>query len=519
MGFYDNLKGYIKASFPFLWVRTWEESKVIAEIKAIAEELQREIFIWKITDGWDDEKKSSIGNPKGIIKEILEKKELNDGKAIFVLLDFHPYLEKDNILTREFKDVSYILKATKRSIIIVSSVVKIPEELEKQIVLLEYALPSRDDLKERVEYVIESANTIIAEKGGGEDAKIKITDEVKEKMSYAGIGLTTEEMENTLSYIISREGKKGFEEKGIQMVQEEKIKSLKKSGVDYYATDEKMSDVGDLVNIKNWCKKRKSILSKEARDYGLPFPKGILIVGIAGTGKSLIGKAISNEFGMPLLKFTMADIVTGIYGESEGKTKRFFELAKAIAPVVIFADEFDKAFQGVESSGRSDSGTTARIIGMFLTFMQESTDPIIWVATANDIKGLPPHFLRKGRFDEIFWADLPGYKGRMEIISIHIRKRNRNPKDFDLKLLAGLSNNFVGAEIEQGIIQAMFEAFDRGKEVNTEFIADAYENIKPISIAMRNDLDHMRKRLDGIAVSANVVEEVKKEKSGRKIEL
>jgi SpoVK/Ycf46/Vps4 family AAA+-type ATPase len=264
-----------------------------------------------------------------------------------------------------------------------------------------------------------------------------------------------------------------------------------------------MTDVGGLSNLKDWLVKRGRGFDKGAKDFGLTYPRGILLLGIPGTGKSLTAKAIGNEWHFPLLRLDMGKIFGGIVGESEKNIREALNIAEAIAPSILWIDEIEKGMSGISSSGNTDGGTTARVLGTFLTWMQEKTKPVFVVATANDISQLPPELLRKGRVDEIFFVDLPTEKEREEIIKIHLTKKNRKPEKFKIQELAKQSKGFSGAELEEVVKEALFQAYDEEKEITDGHISAAIDKTFPLSRTMHETIEKMRKWAESRAVLAS----------------
>jgi SpoVK/Ycf46/Vps4 family AAA+-type ATPase len=259
--------------------------------------------------------------------------------------------------------------------------------------------------------------------------------------------------------------------------------------------------------LKEWLRKRRAALSQEARAFGLPAPKGVLLLGVQGTGKSLSAKAIANLWNLPMLRLDVGRIFGSLVGASEANMRAAIRTAEAVAPCILWIDELEKGFAGVQGSGVSDSGTTARVFATFLTWMQDKRAPVFVVATANDVSQLPPELLRKGRFDEVFFLDLPTFEERKEIFAVHLRKRGRIPSDYDLDALARKSQGYVGAEIEQAIIDAMYLGFSEGREFTTDDILQSLKRQVPLSVAQREVIESLRQWLrEGRAQSASFQE-------------
>jgi SpoVK/Ycf46/Vps4 family AAA+-type ATPase len=295
-----------------------------------------------------------------------------------------------------------------------------------------------------------------------------------------------------------------LDDRDIDLVTEEKKQIIRESeALEFYAVTETPSDVGGLGVLKDWLRLRERAFSQEARAYGLPAPKGIALIGIPGTGKSLTAKMIGGLWRLPLLRLDVGSLFGSLIGESEERARRALRLAETCAPCVVWIDELEKAL----AHGGMDSGTSTRVFGTILTWMQEKKASCFVVATANDISSLPPELLRKGRFDEIFFLDLPTLEERQEIFNVHLRKRKRLPQDFDLVRLARDAEGYVGAEIEQAIIDAMYLGFNAGREFTTEDIAATLKRQVPLSVSQRETIGALRNWLrEGRAQSASFQE-------------
>ena len=280
------------------------------------------------------------------------------------------------------------------------------------------------------------------------------------------------------------------------IISNQKKDIIRKSGLlEWINSDVDMNKIGGLDGLKEWLNKRKDAFSQEAIDYGLPAnPKGILLVGIQGAGKSLFAKGVASYWNFPLIRLDMGKIFSGVVGSSEQNMRQVFKIVESVAPCILWCDEIDKGMSGGRSSSNTDGGTTARVLGSWLTWMQDRESPVFVVATANDVSHLPPELLRKGRFDEIFFVDLPSEFERRKIFEIHLFKRNRDVNRFDMELLAKSSVNFTGAEIESSIEAAMYEAFsDNKRDINTKDILLSLKNTVPISVTMKEQIDYLRK--------------------------
>ena len=303
--------------------------------------------------------------------------------------------------------------------------------------------------------------------------------------------MTLSEAENTFARALVRDG--SLDSDDIAIVAAEKRQLIRKTEVlEYVESEGSMDGVGGMDLLKDWLHKRVQAFSREARAYGLPEPRGILLMGVQGCGKSLIAKTIAASWRLPLLRMDMSRIFQSYIGSSERNMRKAVNIAESIAPAVLWIDEVEKAFAGSGGSADSDAGTTSRVLGTFLTWLQEKTSPVFVVATANDVKKLPPELLRKGRLDEIFFIDLPTGGERQKIFAIHLQKVRRDPKKFDLNALAQVARGFSGAEIEQAIVSAMHDSFFENRELQTQDIVKSVEETVPLSTTMREKIDELR---------------------------
>ena len=279
----------------------------------------------------------------------------------------------------------------------------------------------------------------------------------------------------------------------MQLILDEKRQVIRKSGLlEYYPVQEGLRQIGGLDYLKYWLGRRAPAFSEAARRFGLPEPKGLLLLGVQGCGKSLTAKAVAAQWHLPLLRLDVGRIFSGLVGSSEENLRKAIRVAESVAPAVLWIDEIEKGLSGIASSGMTDSGVTARVFGTLLTWLQEKTAPVFVIATANRIEALPPELLRKGRFDEIFFVDLPTPEERQEIFDIHLRRRGRDPARFDLSELTRLSPGFSGAEIEQAVVEGLYHAFADGKELEQAHLVGAISETMPLATTMKEEIARLR---------------------------
>ncbi len=498
----QEIEVLIRARYPILYVVSSEEMRVQNLVMDIAQKRQKKVFEWSYSTGVvpagtsiqsQRHRNAATKEPLAALDQVIDQVE----PAIFIFKDFHPFLTRSNFaIIRKLKEISLHLKNSFKTILLVSPVLEIPPELEKEITMLNFPLPGKEELSALLD-------KIVAEVHQFKQVKIDLDDAARDRLLQAALGLTLGEAENVFAKIIVKDERLTGDD--VAEVFSEKQQIIRKNGLlEYYATTETFAHVGGLAVLKEWLQKRAVAFTPEARAFGLPAPKGILMLGVQGCGKSLCAKAVSSLWQLPLLRFDMGRMFGSLVGSSEENVRRAIAVAESVAPAILWVDEIDKAFAGSQGSGASDGGTTARVFGTFLTWLSEKTAPVFVVATANDISQLPPELLRKGRLDEIFFVDLPSPEEREEVFRIHLAKRGRNAGQFDLKALASAAKDFSGAEIEEAIISALFDAFYAGEELTAGHIQAALSQTVPLAKTMDEQIGRLRAWADGRARNASV---------------
>jgi ATP-dependent 26S proteasome regulatory subunit len=502
MNFQTEIEILIRARYPILYVITSEEMRVQRLLVEIAAARQKKVFEWTYSSGIVPAG-ASIQSQKGrnpATKEPLAALDLVIDQvepAIFLFKDFHPFLTRSNFaVIRRLKDIALHLKNSRKTIVLISPVMEIPAELDKEITVINFPQPTKEDLGELLDKAVEDLRE-------SQQVEIALDDAGRDRLLQAALGLTLGEAENVFAKIIVKNQRLSGEH--VNEVFAEKQQIIRKSGLlEYYAAEEDFASVGGLSVLKDWVNKRAVAFTADARAFGLPAPKGVLLLGVQGCGKSLCAKAVSRLWQLPLLRFDMGRMFGSLVGSSEENVRRAIAVAESIAPAVLWVDEIDKAFTGSQSSGMADGGTTARVFGTFLTWLSEKKAPVFVVATANDVSQLPPELLRKGRLDEIFYVDLPLDEERGEIFRIHLAKRNRNPEEFDLPALAAASPEFSGAEIEEAIISALYDAFYARQELATAHVLATLSQTVPLARTMAEKITAQRDWAVGRARNASL---------------
>jgi SpoVK/Ycf46/Vps4 family AAA+-type ATPase len=414
-------------------------------------------------------------SPEAAIEWVVRQRE----PGIFVFKDLHPFVDNPAV-TRWLRDAIASFKGTQKVLILMSPLQQVPIELEKEVVVLDYPLPSISELNQVLSQQLEQIRPR------------RITTEVREKLLKAALGLTRDEAEKVYRKAQVTTGK--LTEDEVEIILSEKKQLIRRNGIlEYIEEDETLDSIGGLEELKRWLKQRSDAFTERAREYGLPQPKGMLILGVPGCGKSLIAKTTARLWSLPLLRLDMGRVYDGsMVGRSEANLRNALKTAESISPAILFIDELDKAFAGGAGSADSDGGTSSRIFGSFLTWMQEKKSPVFVMATANRVERLPGEFLRKGRFDEIFFVDLPNAEERKAIFQIHLTKRRSDISRFDLDQLSNIADGFSGAEIEQAVVAAMYEAFAQDREFTQLDIIAAIKSTLPLSKTMNEQVTALR---------------------------
>ena len=535
-----QLSRLFRARFPYIYLTTWEEERAINLIKKMATsekliKVSREVYIWTQTKGFtlNGEVIEGTMSPDKAL-DFISKCNKN---AIFIMCDFHVYFgvkgrQIDYNVVRKIRDNIAELKTSKyrKNVIFMAPELLIPETMQKEVSLVDLPLPSLDEIKTKLEKMLAQNKQIDT---------TKLDESIKEKLCKAALGLTLQEAENAFALAMVNDG--CINERDLNIILNEKMQVIKKTGIlEFINTDRKLSDIGGLENLKNWLNKRNNSWSEAAKKYCLPAPKGVLITGVPGCGKSLTAKAMSAAWQLPLLKLDFGKIFSGIVGSSEENMRKAIKTAEAVAPSILWVDEIEKSLSGINSNG--DSGTSSRIFGTFLTWMQEKTAPVFVIATANNISGLPAELLRKGRFDEIFFVDLPTKNERKEIFKLHLEKRLQD-KEVASKIeindelydkLADLTEGYVGAEIEQIVISALYEAFFQKRPLEISDLENTIKNVVPLSVTQKEQILALRQWANIRAVTAtkkddmaqytsnsvnNLEDDIKNTRGGRTLDL
>lgn len=494
-----ELQQYVKAGYPGIYIVSHEEQRVFCDIHRDIQDIKYDVCSWSCTTGIVFKNGTKEDDTEDIITALGKFANMSE-KTVLVLRDFDLELANATpILVRTIKDLLAVGKNQNKHLVIIACEFTLPVQLQKEFVRIDFKLPTKEELLAIADNIAQCAGRPI---NGKRDA-----------IAAAASGLTSIEAENAFAKSVIVSG-----EIAPETVAKEKSLAIKKGEVlEIIEKLVEFDDIGGMACVKDWVRKRKRAFTKEAAAYGLPTPKGILLFGVQGAGKSYLSKAIAKQLDVPMLKLDAGRLFGSLVGQSEATTRQVIKQVEAFGSCVLMIDELDKSFAGMKDGG-GDSGTTRRVIGTFLTWMQEKTSPVFVVATANDLTKLPPELLRKGRWDELWFVDLPTQTERVEIWRVQIRLHGRNPDDFDLNVLSQATNGWTGAEIEALFNEGLYTAFDQGREPDTEMLVSLSRDTQPLSKTMASDIEALRVWAKGRARTVSEPERIEL-KSGRKVDV
>lgn len=515
MTFADTLDDAFKARLPLLYIETGEEVRAVSAVTdaAQAQRHPRRVWTWTAALGLIDPDGKSVANTANPARALQHAAGVHDPSA-FVFCDLHAYFggehrAGDPAIIRTVRETALEFRHgdTSRTLVITAPVRVIPPELDEVTHLLDFPLPTADEIRELLETMIENNSS------GAGRIRVQLDDAGREQLVHAALGLSMAEAENAFARAMVDDGSLTADD--IAIVLDEKRQVVRKSGVlEFIKTDLDLDDVGGLNNLKRWLSRRNGSWLGGARDYGLPAPKGVLITGVPGCGKSLTAKATAASWGLPLLRLDIGRIFSGLVGSSEQNLRTAIATAEAVAPCILWVDEIEKGFSN--TTGQGDSGTSARVFGTFLTWMQEKRHPVFVVATANNIDALPPEFLRKGRFDEIFFVDLPTTAEREVIWRLQLGSRATDANGLgalaadadEVARLVAASENHSGAEIEQSVVSALYEGYSTSGPVSASVLDQVVASMIPLAVTQAEEVARIRAWAAERAVRATGAEDL-----------
>ncbi len=491
-GLRDILKDMVRARTSLIYLLTDEDRRVELEIKTLATAFRPafNVYVWSCTNGVTRDDEVVLADPS--IMNALDWFMETTETAFFIINDVHVFMRDNPPVLRKLKDAARRIENGYKTLFMLAPVLDIPVEISSDVVLVDVPLPTAEE----VEKVL---GQIVSREKARDSLQQSLTDEVKDQFIKGGLGLTTQQMMQTFRKALA--GKTAITPREIDTLFEEKRQIVKKSGLlELFPQTTGYDDLGGFRNLKKWLEMRKDIFSKRAREYGLSLPKGVLLMGISGCGKSLCVKAIADFWRVPLLRLDMGRLYDGTQGSPEECFRKVIKTSEASSPCVLWIDEIEA---GIANAGQKTlGGSASRVLAHFLTWMQEKTSPVFIGATANQIELLPPEILRKGRFDELFYVELPSERDREEIIRIHLARKNVEAGKFDFEPLVKITQGFNGAEIEQGVVGASFRAFTQSREVTENDLYISLESIVPLSTTMQEQIKRLERWAHNRAVRA-----------------
>jgi len=492
-GSLNDLELLLRSRYAIVALETVEEDRAGALLLHLADRLEIPLFVWTATKGLKRTDKPAPIYDTADAAKALAHVESARFPAVYHFRGLAPYLE-DSLLRQRLRDASQPYTKIAGAVVMTGADFTIDETLRPHVATVRLPAPNKEELRDLLLHILRDFN-----RNAG--VEVDLTDEEMNRLLQNLRGLTLLESEKILTKAIVEDGRLSFDD--IQLVVDAKRELIEREGLlEYYPVEESMDAVADLATLKEWLQKRRAIIStpERAAEFGLEFPKGVLLLGVPGCGKSLCAKAVAMEWSLPLLKLDPSNLYNKFIGESENNFKRAIAAAERMSPVILWIDELEKAFAG---AGDQDGGTTQRILGTFLSWLQDRRGDVFVVATANDVERLPAEFLRKGRFDEIFFVDLPDADTRREIFRIHLDKRGQDVELFDLGALAGAADGFSGSEIEQTIVAGLYTAFSENVTLATAAVLDEIGATHPLSRTMSEKINKLRTWAEGRTVRAN----------------
>lgn len=478
-----DIKVLILSLHPIITVETVEEERVQALLQSVAGQIRIPLYEWSITRGltrtWDPK---DIDRGTTAPLQVLQHMAKLGVVAIFFLKDFARHLD-DAAIARQFRDLASRFAETRSTLVLTGPSLRLPQEIEPMAVRYDLQLPGPKELSQVIVHVTKSL-------GKGYGSHLQMEPHAYEDLVNALRGLTLNQARQAVAHAIVEDGT--LTPGAMQTVLQRKVQVLKEGGLlEYYPAEDNQYELGGFTNLKQWLSRAAVGFTKEARALNLTPPRGILFVGVQGCGKSLAAKAVARRWKLPLLKLDMGRLYDKYIGETEKNFQKAIALAQSVSPAVLWMDEIEKGLGG-SRGGDADAGVSRRVFGAFLTWLQEKKEEVFVVGTANNLSALPPELLRKGRFDEIFFVDLPNEEEREEILKIHLRLRKQDPATLNLKDLVLASEGFSGAEIEQAIIASLYRALYQHRRLDTNLLLGEIKQTVPLSISRREDSEALR---------------------------
>jgi len=506
-----DLRTLIRSSHPLIVIETVEEDRVLALLQSVAAQERMPLFEWSVTRGLtrtDDA--PTLSKMTATPLAVLQHLQGLTVEAVFWLKDLAPHLQ-DPAVSRQLRDVATTYNRSRSTCVLTGHPIALPLDIEKIVVRLYLQLPNRDELQSMLQSVLQSLaprtsyhrprTTTVVQSILNSISNVNAADQgpsanERDAILRALQGLTLHQARQVITQCIVEDGTLSADD--VQMILKRKVQAIKDGGLlEYYPLEDNRFELGGFVNLKSWLERAKVGFTAEAKALNLTPPRGIMLVGVPGCGKSLAAKAIAREWQIPLLKLDAGRLFDKFVGESEKNFRKAIEMAESLSPIVLWIDEIEKAMAAGGGSGEADAGLSRRLFGAFLTWLQEKKQEVFVVATANNLSLLPPELLRKGRFDEIFFVDLPDDSERESIWKIHLGLRKQDAEKFDLLKIVSASDGFSGSEIEQAVVAGLYRALHQKTPLTTDLLIEELTHTMPLSVTRSEDIDQLREMAQG----------------------
>ena len=485
-----DLEVLIRSRYPVVAVDTLEEDRLVELLGRVARRLDLPLYTWSRTQGLVREGKDQATYDTADPFKMLAHLEAAAAPGVVLLADFHPYLE-DPLLVRKLREALPAFTSDRRALVLSGHGVRLPPEIGRQGVPYRLSLPDLEEIQAELRNVVRTA-------AREDQVRIEVREEEADGMARELQGLTRDEIRRTLRRAMVEDGR--LTRGDIELIRAAKRDSLGQTGLLEFIPTAEVEPIGGMGALRSWLDKRRNALGDEAREFGLEPPRGVLLMGVQGCGKSLMARNVAAEWGLPLVRLDPGALYDKYVGETERNLRQALDTADAMSPVVLWIDEIEKGF--ARDGGGADGGVSGRLLGTFLTWLQERQSRVFVVATANDVDRLPPELLRKGRFDEIFFVDLPEAAERRDILALHLARRGRDPERFDLDMLATAAEGFSGSELEQAVVAGLYTAFAEETDLDHETLVAEIESAVPLSVTLAERVETLRLWARGRAVPA-----------------
>ena len=505
-----DLRTLIRSSHPLVVIETVEEERVLALLQSVTAQERMPLFEWSITGGLTRaDEGTTLSKMTATPLAVLQHLHGLTVEAVFWLKDLGPHLQ-DPAVCRQLREVAAIYSRSRATCVLTGQPITLPLDLDKMAVRLDLKLPDRDELRSMLRGLLQSlgpratsrprsttlVQSILTSISDAKAAGHSPTTQESDAILRALQGLTLHQARQVIAQCIVERGTLSAGD--VQTILQRKVQAIKDGGLlEYYPLEDNRFELGGFTNLKSWLDRAQVGFTAEAKALNLTPPRGIMLVGVPGCGKSLAAKAIAREWKLPLLKLDAGRLFDKFVGESEKNFRKAIEMAESLSPIILWIDEIEKAMVAGGGSGDADAGLSRRLFGAFLTWLQEKKQDVFVVATANDLSSLPPELLRKGRFDEIFFVDLPDDTERESIWKIHLSLRKQDSRQFDLGKIVSASDGFSGSEIEQAVVAALYRALHQKTPLTTDLLIEELTQTVPLSVTRREDIDTLRQTADG----------------------